>query len=98
MAEPPRRSDWDADAPGSPGFPEASSESDPGTSERLASDPITFAYRSAYQIVQNATTENERRSQQALESAERIRAAAEEAASSTLKRAEEENAQRLAET
>ncbi len=66
-------------------------------SDRLASDPITFAYRAAYQSVLAATLENERRTRNALEAAERIRSAAEQAATATLKRAEEENTQRLSE-
>ena len=68
-----------------------------GGSYRLASDPITFAYRAAYQAVLACTLENERRTRNALDAAERIRAAAEQAATATLKRAEEENAQRLSE-
>ena len=97
MAEPPRRTDEGAGLAGVPVFSEGLTESAQGGSDRLASDPITFAYRAAYQAVLACTLENERRSRNALDAAERIRAAAEQAATATLKRAEEENAQRLSE-
>ena len=98
MADLPRRTDEDAGMAGVPGFSEdVTGSAQGGGSDRLASDPITFAYRAAYQAVLACTLENERRTRNALDAAERIRAAAEQAATATLKRAEEENAQRLSE-
>jgi hypothetical protein len=65
------------------------------TIAQLAHDLLALAYRSACQSVYACAVENEQRLRAAQDAAQRIRAAANEAAEATVRQAEDENVHRL---